>query len=90
MSTTAIFSLDALIGSLAAILTTVAFIPQAWMTWKSRRADGVSLGMYTIFTSGVALWFIYGMMISSWPVIIANFLTLLLALFILLMKLRFG
>lgn len=90
MSPTAIFGLDAFIGSLAAILTTVAFIPQAWMTWKSRRADGVSLGMYTIFTSGVALWFIYGMMIDSWPVIIANFLTLLLALFILVMKLRFG
>ena len=90
MFTTAIFGLDAFIGSLAAILTTVAFIPQAWMTWKSRRADGVSLGMYTIFTSGVALWFIYGMMIGSWPVIIASFLTLLLALFILVMKLRFG
>jgi MtN3 and saliva related transmembrane protein len=90
MPVTTIFGLDAAIGTLAAILTTVAFIPQAWMTWKSRRADGISLGMYTIFTSGVALWFIYGMMIGSWPVIIANFLTLLLALFILVMKLRYG
>lgn len=90
MPTTAIFGLEAAIGTLAAILTTVAFIPQAWMTWKSRRADGVSLGMYTIFISGVVLWFVYGMMIGSWPVIIANFVTLLLALFILIMKLRFG
>lgn len=82
--------LDNFIGTLAATLTTVAFIPQAWLTWKSRRADGVSLGMYSIFTIGVALWLIYGVLIGAWPVIIANALTLALALFILVMKLRFG
>lgn len=80
---------DNFIGSLAATLTTAAFIPQAWLTWKSRRADGVSLGMYSIFTAGVALWLLYGVLIDAWPVIIANALTLALALFILGMKLRF-
>lgn len=82
--------LETVIGTLAAILTTLAFIPQAWLTWKSRRADGVSLGMYGIFTVGVALWFVYGLLLGAWPVIIANFVTLLLAVFILAMKLRFG
>lgn len=78
------------IGALAATLTTVAFIPQAWMTWKKRHADGVSLGMYSTFTVGVALWLMYGILIGAWPVIIANTLTLILALFILVMKIRFG
>jgi MtN3 and saliva related transmembrane protein len=79
-----------LIGSLAAVMTTISFIPAAWLTWKTRRADGVSLGMYTIFTIGVALWFVYGLLLGAWPVIIANCVTLLLAVFILVMKLRFG
>lgn len=82
--------IDNLIGALAATLTTIAFIPQAWMTWKSKRAEGVSLGMYSIFTSGVAMWLLYGLLIGAWPVIIANVFTLALALFILGMKLRFG
>jgi MtN3 and saliva related transmembrane protein len=79
-----------LIGTLAALLTTIAFIPQAWLTWKTRRAEGVSLGMYSIFTTGVALWLMYGLLISAWPIIIANTFTLALALFIVAMKLRFG
>jgi len=77
------------IGAIAAVLTTMAFIPQAWLTWKSKRADGVSLGMYSIFTTGVALWLLYGLLIEAWPVIIANAFTLALALFILMMKIRF-
>lgn len=79
-----------LIGALAATLTTIAFIPQAWLTWKTRRAEGVSLGMYSIFTTGVAMWLLYGLLIGAWPVIIANVFTLALALFIIAMKLRFG
>jgi len=82
--------LDNLIGSIAATLTTLAFVPQARLTWKSRRAEGVSLAMYSIFTIGIALWLVYGLMLGAWPVIIANFITLVLAVFILGMKLRFG
>jgi MtN3 and saliva related transmembrane protein len=78
-----------LIGTLAAILTTTAFIPQAWHTWKTKHAKGISLGMYSIFTGGVALWLVYGLIIGSWPVIIANAITFTLALFILGMKIRF-
>lgn len=78
------------IGSIAATLTTTAFIPQAWQVWRTRHTKDISLGMYAIFTSGVALWAIYGVMIASWPIIIANCITLLLAGAVLVMKIRFG
>ncbi len=78
-----------LIGYVAAILTTVAFIPQALLTWKNKHAHGVSLGMYVIFTVGIALWLIYGICLQAWPMILANTFTLMLALFILAMKIRY-
>ncbi len=78
------------VGLLAGLLTTIAFVPQAILTWKQKSAHSVSLGMYAIFTAGVVLWLVYGILIGAWPVIIANCVTLALALFILVMKLRFG
>lgn len=78
------------IGFAAGFLTTLAFLPQALLTWRQKSAQGVSLGMYAIFTTGVALWMAYGLLIGSWPVLITNGITLMLALFILVMKLRFG
>lgn len=82
-------SLIDLIGFAAASLTTAAFVPQAWLIWKTKRADNVSLGMYSIFTCGVALWLTYGLAIGAWPVIAANAITLALALFILTMKIHY-
>lgn len=79
-----------LFGYLAATLTTSAFIPQAWLTWKSRSAKGVSLGMYSVFVVGVAMWLLYGLALQAWPIILANAITLSLATFILVMKIRFG
>ncbi|PRC92418.1 SemiSWEET transporter [Solimicrobium silvestre] len=79
-----------LVGYLAASLTTTAFIPQAWLTWKNKHADGVSLGMYVIFTVGIALWLCYGILIQVWPIIISNAITLLLAGFILAMKIIYN
>lgn len=76
-----------LIGSLAACLTTVSFVPQAWLTFKTRDVSGVSLLMYSVFTVGVALWLAYGLLLRSWPMVIANAITLVLALMILAMKL---
>lgn len=78
------------IGSAAACLTTLSFLPQAWHSFKSRDVSGVSLGMYGVFTAGVALWLAYGMLLGAWPIVIANAITLLLALAILGMKLRYG
>jgi len=78
------------IGSTAATLTTTAFIPQAWKVWRTRHTADISLGMYALFTLGVAMWLIYGILLESWPIIIANCITLLLAGLVLVMKLKFG
>ena len=76
------------IGYLAASLTTLSFLPQALHTFRTRDVSGISLGMYATFTTGVALWLVYGLLLGAWPLIAANGLTLLLALAILVMKLR--
>ena len=78
------------IGSAAATLTTTAFIPQAWKVWRTRHTADISLGMYILFTLGVALWLAYGILLESWPIIIANSVTLLLAGSVLTMKIKFG
>lgn len=78
-----------LIGYLAACLTTLSFVPQAWHTFRTRDVSGISLGMYSAFTSGVALWLVYGLLLGAWPVVVANAITLALASAILVMKLRF-
>ena len=78
------------IGSLAATLTTVSFVPQAWKVWHTKHTADISLAMYSLFTTGVALWLAYGILLAAWPIIIANLITLLLAGAVLVMKLRFG
>jgi MtN3 and saliva related transmembrane protein len=79
-----------LVGSLAAFLTTVAFVPQVLKIWRSRSAKDISLPMYVVFTIGVALWLVYGVLLGATPIIIANFVTLLLSVAVLIMKLRWG
>ena len=68
-----------LIGFAAAFLTTIAFIPQVIQVWKSKSVEGLSLTTYIIFIIGVFLWFLYGLIIGSLSMIIANFITVLLA-----------
>ncbi len=77
-------------GYLAAVLTTGSFVPQAVMTIRSRNTSGISLAMYVIFTIGVASWLAYGIAIMSWPMILANAVTLGLAATILGLKIRYG
>ena len=79
-----------LVGYGAAFLTTVSFVPQAWLTLRSRNVSGISVGMYSLFTTGVALWLIYGVIQRSWPLVGANAVTFLLALTVLVMRLRYG
>ena len=79
-----------LIGYCAAVLTTLSFVPQAWLTFRTRNVQGISPVMYSSFTLGVALWLGYGLVMRAWPVVAANAVTLALALAILFMKLRFG
>lgn len=75
------------IGYMAAVLTTGSFLPQAWLTLRTRDVSGISAAMYTAFTVGVALWLAYGWRLGEWPIIIANGVTLALAMIILATKL---
>ena len=77
------------IGSAAACLTTASVVPQAWHTFRSRDVSGISLTMYSLFTLGVTLWLVYGILLLAWPIIIANVITTSLALMILMMKLKY-
>lgn len=80
--------LTELVGYPAAALTTAAFVPQAWKSWRTRDLSGISLPMYALFTLGVALWLIYGVLIGSVPVIAANGITFVLAATVLWLKWR--
>lgn len=75
-----------LIGYVAAFMTTAAFVPQALKSWRTRDLSGVSLSMYSLFTLGVALWLLYGIALQSWPIILANAITLSLAGLVLSLK----
>ncbi len=77
-----------LIGFLAATFTTIAFIPQALKSWQTRDLSGISLPMYALFTLGVGFWLIYGILITSWPIMIGNSITLALASMVLILKIR--
>jgi MtN3 and saliva related transmembrane protein len=65
-------------------------VPQALHTFRSRDVSGISLGMYSVFVAGSVLWLTYGVLLAAPPVIVANAITLGLALGILYMKLRYG
>jgi MtN3 and saliva related transmembrane protein len=77
------------VGYIAATMTTLSFVPQAIHTIRTRDTRGISLGMYVVFTVGVACWFVYGVAIGSWPMIVSNLVTLGLSATILAMKLRY-
>ena len=77
-------------GYFAAVLTTAAFLPQLIKTLKTKKADDVSLTTLIMFITGVLCWIIYGYKISSTPILIANLVTLILNLFILISKLYFS
>lgn len=76
------------IGFLAAILTTVSFVPQTVQILRTRETGGISLVMYVLFTAGIAAWLAYGIMIASVPVVLANLVTIVLAGTILTLKTR--
>ena len=77
-----------LLGMFAAILTTASFLPQAVLVVRTGKTDGISAVMYSMFTVGVFAWLVYGLMIGSVPVILANAVTLGLATTILVLKIK--
>ena len=78
-----------MIGFIAAILTTLSFVPQAWQIIKTRDTSGISLGMYSMFVTRVFLWLIHGWNIQDYAVISANGITLVLASIILVYKIKY-
>ena len=78
------------LGMLAGVLTTVAFVPQAARTWRTGSARDFSLNMLLLFVTGVGLWLAYGLLTRYAPMVAANAATLLLASYILAVKLRRG
>lgn len=78
------------LGYAAAALTTTSFVPQAWLTFRTRDVSGISLAMYSAFTVGIALWLAYGVLLRAWPIVIANLVTFVLAAGMLTMKLALG
>jgi MtN3 and saliva related transmembrane protein len=79
-----------LIGTVAAICTTTAYLPQALRAWRTRSTHDVSLKMYVIMVIGTALWLAYGVALTDWPLIGANSVCLVLTGFILALKIRHG
>lgn len=82
-------SLESVLGYVAGTLTTIAFVPQVVKTWKSKSASDISLGMFVTFCAGVFLWLVYGFLLGSPPIIAANVATLILAMIILFLKLKY-
>lgn len=76
------------IGTIAGTFTTIAFVPQVVKAWVSRSTRDISLWTFLLFSSGVLLWLIYGILLGAMPVIVANGITLLLSMSILLLKIR--
>ena len=74
------------LGYAAAICTTLSFVPQVLRVWRTRSANDISGAMYGLFVFGLALWIAYGVMLRSWPIVIANVVTIVLASIIMLLK----
>jgi MtN3 and saliva related transmembrane protein len=79
-----------MIGYVAAVLTTVSFVPQVWRTYRSRSAGDLSIVMLAMFTVGVFLWLVYGLVRGSIPIAAANAITLAQSIFLIVLRLRYG
>lgn len=80
--------IETIIGYMAAFCTTASFLPQVVKVFKSKHTKDISLGMFSLMTAGVSFWLIYGLILTSWPIIAANMITVPLSLYILVMKIK--
>ena len=78
------------IGFIAAILTTTAFLPQVYKSWKTKDVSGLSLPMLLIFFIGVSTWFVYGFLKESPSMVFANGITIISSFLLLYFKLKYG
>ncbi|MEE9362571.1 MAG: SemiSWEET transporter [Cellulophaga sp.] len=77
------------LGSIAAVLTTGAYVPQVYKIWKEKSTKDISLSMYFVMLTGVLLWLVYGIHYNSIPIIVANIVTAILLVFVLILKLKY-
>lgn len=80
--------MDTILGYLAAFCTTLAFVPQALKVYKSKHTKDISIGMFSLMNIGIVLWLMYGFLITSYPIIIANAVTIIFSMYILITKIR--
>ena len=78
-----------IIGFIAAILTTSAFVPQVYKTWKTKDVEGISLTMFLVMFTGVLLWLVYGILINSLSMVIANVITSILILTLIVFRIKY-
>lgn len=78
-----------ILGFIAAILTTGAYVPQVYKTWKLKSTKDISFSMYAVMLTGVILWLIYGVYLNSLPIILANIITAILLLFVIVLKVKY-
>ena len=78
-----------IIGLVAACFTTVALLPQLVKVWKTKSTKDISTGMFTLYCGGVLLWFIYGVSLNNFPIILANSLAFVQGIVILVFKLKY-
>ena len=76
--------MDTILGYLAAFCTTLAFVPQALKVYKSKHTQDISIGMFSLMNIGIVLWLVYGFLITSYPIIIANAVTIIFSMYILI------
>jgi len=81
--------LATLVGGVGAVCTTGAFIPQVARVWRMRSAAEISLATFSLFAVGTFVWLVYGWLIESWPVILANAVTFVLAVSIVVLKVKY-
>jgi MtN3 and saliva related transmembrane protein len=84
------FDFISIFGYIAAVLTTISFLPQAIKTIKEKNTEGISLVMYSLFTGGVLMWLVYGIFVKDTPIVVANAITLVLAVTILSLKIKYS
>ena len=78
------------IGLIAGLLTTMAFIPQVWKIYRTKSGKDISARMFSLFSAGVVLWLVYGILLESMPLILSNAVTLVLSLTIIALKVRYS
>ncbi|AWH75651.1 hypothetical protein DCS32_05205 [Dokdonia sp. Dokd-P16] len=78
-----------IIGLVAATLTTAAFLPQVYQTWKTKDVSGLSLPMFSMFFIGIVFWLVYGVLKESLAIILANAITVVSSFLLLYFKIKY-